>query len=64
MKAWVTKDGYGRVELHLAVPKRVGLYWTSSSKTEIPDQYRDDFLELIQGGNPMEMEIIQKGGEQ
>ena len=61
MKAWVTKDGYGRVELHLTMPKRVGLYYTSMSKTEIPDQYRDEFKELIPGESVMEMEIMQKG---
>lgn len=62
MKVWITKDGFGKIELHLAMPKRIGAYWSSSAKTEVPDKYRDDFRELIQGGPAMEMEIIKKGG--
>lgn len=63
MKAWITKDGFGRIELHLATPKRIGVYWSSSAKTEVPDKYRGDFLELIQGGPAIEMEITKKGGK-
>lgn len=60
MKAWITKDGFGRIELHLAMPKKVGEYWSSSSRTEVPDKYRDDFRELIPGSPAIEMDVVGK----